>query len=255
MKTVSKIRCEACGELISKSNFTKHQRRHLLHPESFEIPKYRVQHDGLKCIYCFKECKNDNSLRNHERLCKNNPDRQISPFSKESNNYNHVAWSKGLTKATDARLAQKAERARLKYKISPAPNKGRPLSEEHKKKISETILEKSRNGEWHVSLAKKMHISYKGVDLHGTWEQAYAMYLDDNNINWIRCKKRFTYYFEDKLHYYTPDFYLPESDTYIEIKGYATDKDRAKWEQFPKSENLNVLFGPDLLALGIQVSL
>ena len=32
----------------------------------------------LYCQYCNKECKNDNSLRNHERLCKNNPERSIS---------------------------------------------------------------------------------------------------------------------------------------------------------------------------------
>ena len=31
---------------------------------------------NLYCKYCDKECKNDNSLRNHERLCKSNPDRQ-----------------------------------------------------------------------------------------------------------------------------------------------------------------------------------
>lgn len=30
------------------------------------------------CKYCGKECKNDNSLRNHERLCKQNPRRQIT---------------------------------------------------------------------------------------------------------------------------------------------------------------------------------
>lgn len=29
------------------------------------------------CRYCGKECKNANSLRNHERLCKENPNRQI----------------------------------------------------------------------------------------------------------------------------------------------------------------------------------
>ena len=33
------------------------------------------------CKYCGKICKNDNSLRNHERLCKLNPDRQITCFS------------------------------------------------------------------------------------------------------------------------------------------------------------------------------
>ena len=29
----------------------------------------------MYCIFCSKECKNDNSKRNHERLCKSNPNR------------------------------------------------------------------------------------------------------------------------------------------------------------------------------------
>ena len=31
----------------------------------------------LNCLYCNKECKNSNSMRNHERLCALNPARQI----------------------------------------------------------------------------------------------------------------------------------------------------------------------------------
>lgn len=33
-------------------------------------------------------------------------------------------------------------------------------------------------------------------------------------------------------HYYVPDFYLVNSDTYIETKGFLTDKDKAKYDQF-----------------------
>lgn len=36
----------------------------------------------LICKYCGKECKNANSLRTHERLCKKNPNHQDSPFAK-----------------------------------------------------------------------------------------------------------------------------------------------------------------------------
>ena len=32
------------------------------------------------CKYCKQERKNDNSLRNHERLCKLNPERKYTPF-------------------------------------------------------------------------------------------------------------------------------------------------------------------------------
>ena len=34
----------------------------------------------MECKYCNKECKNANSQRNHERLCKKNPDRDVSTF-------------------------------------------------------------------------------------------------------------------------------------------------------------------------------
>ena len=36
----------------------------------------------LKCQYCGKECKKLNRLRNHERLCKNNPNRQLTTYER-----------------------------------------------------------------------------------------------------------------------------------------------------------------------------
>lgn len=39
----------------------------------------------LKCRYCGKECKNDNSLRNHERLCRQNPNRDLTPYERGHN--------------------------------------------------------------------------------------------------------------------------------------------------------------------------
>lgn len=75
----TKIKCPICGQEISKSNYTKHERRHRNHPESFKesAGKYRLDHDGLICQFCGKECKNRHSLCNHERLCKKNPNKQI----------------------------------------------------------------------------------------------------------------------------------------------------------------------------------
>lgn len=45
-----------------------------------------------KCKYCGKICKNPNSLRNHERLCKKNPNHQENPMK------GIEPWNKGLTK-------------------------------------------------------------------------------------------------------------------------------------------------------------
>ena len=38
------------------------------------------------CKFCEKVCKNANSLRNHERLCKQNPNRQFTLFSTKNPN-------------------------------------------------------------------------------------------------------------------------------------------------------------------------
>lgn len=69
----------------------------------------------MKCKFCNKECKNNNSLTNHQRLCKNNPDRQES-------NWKYVVspWNKGLTKETDARVLLHSELlSEMKKGIAP----------------------------------------------------------------------------------------------------------------------------------------
>jgi hypothetical protein len=110
--------------------------------------------------------------------------------------------------------------------------------------VQASVRAKVADGNWHTSLAKKMHHAYKGVDLHGKWELAFAMFLDRESIQWIRPKDRFDYEFEGTIRKYTPDFYLSEVEEYVEIKGFKTKKDDAKWAQFPG--NLKVLRKQDL---------
>ncbi len=132
-----------------------------------------------------------------------------------------------------------------------AKEKNANESEESKLKRKNTINEKVRKGEWHTSLAKNMHINYKGVDLHGSWELKYAQYLDANGIRWIRNKESFHYFFEGTDRRYTPDFYLPDFDQYVEIKGHKTNKDDAKWSQFPSYRKLVILTKVELKKLAI----
>jgi hypothetical protein len=63
------------------------------------------------------------------------------------------------------------------------------------------------------------------------WEVAFARWLDFCGTKWEYESKRF---FLSKGRYYTPDFYLPDQDTYIELKGWFTKKDRKKIEKFQK---------------------
>lgn len=126
---------------------------------------------------------------------------------------------------------------------------GKPLSEEHKASIAKSVYKKIENDSWHLSFSKSRTHEYKGVKFHGLWEVKFAMNLDDKNVEWRRPTEKFQYTFEGKIRNYTPDFWIPEMNSYIEIKGYTTPKDEAKWSQFPLK--LIVLKGEDLVQLGI----
>jgi hypothetical protein len=126
---------------------------------------------------------------------------------------------------------------------------GKPLTEEHKEKLSRRIQEKVQEGTWHLSFSKSRTHEYKGIKLHGMWEVKYATFLDEQGIKWRRPTEKFKYSFEGKDSYYTPDFFLLEQNLYIEIKGYKVLRDEAKWSQFPL--NLKVITGKELIELGL----
>ena len=100
------------------------------------------------CRYCGKICKNDNSLRNHERLCKENPDRQIlvSNFIK----WNEYRRGKNLQKSSNQ--YKKAKElgykitcsAETRQKLSKA-SKGKYHTKESKEKISLRMKEVVKN--------------------------------------------------------------------------------------------------------------
>lgn len=68
------------------------------------------------------------------------------------------------------------------------------------------------------------------VDMDSTWEVACAKKLDELKIKWVRDPLMKIEYRDKKLRLrnYIPDFYLPELDIYLEVKGYWTDA--AKWK-------------------------
>ena len=73
---------------------------------------------------------------------------------------------------------------------------------------------------------------YKGVWCDSSWELAFLLYHLDNNIKIKRYDNFFEYIFDGKERRYYPDF-LIEDDIY-EIKGFWTDKERAKIKQCPE---------------------
>lgn len=130
-----------------------------------------------------------------------------------------------------------------KWKISTS---NIPWTVERRKKHSERMkLAVAQHPESYTSAnrGRTKQIEKYGIKFQGKWELIYFEYCLKNNIKIERCKERFEYvWFGTRT--YNPDFYLPESDTYVEIKGYETDRDRAKWRDFPY--NLIVIKSVDI---------
>jgi hypothetical protein len=59
-------------------------------------------------------------------------------------------------------------------------------------------------------------------------EEAIASELDTKKIEYKFEKLKLNYVKPQKVHTYTPDFYLIKNNIYIETKGYFTSQDRQK---------------------------
>ena len=173
---------------------------------------------NLICQYCGKICKNSNSHRNHERMCPSNPGRKIRNMGGINNPmYGKTAWNKGLSKETDSRIAKYSLTRSVRYK-SGLSKKSTGLAKtiEGEKIRRDKLSRATENNEfWKY---KKKNVSYyHGCRMESSYEVMVAKDLDANNIKWEKPKS-FKYTYDNKVHRYTADFYLPEYDVYLDPK-------------------------------------
>lgn len=91
------------------------------------------------------------------------------------------------------------------------------------------------------------------IYMRSSWEIKYAKHLDGNDVVWFYELKGFSL---ELSHTYFPDFYLPKTNTWIEIKGFFAPGAKEKIESFQKmypSEKLIILRGDDLKRLGLDI--
>lgn len=194
------------------------------------------------CQYCSKECKNDNSLRNHERMCKSNLHRQVSPFTayNESIRRGEVKhWAKGETAKTNPSIAKMV----LNVQKTKSTRKygGWHHSEEAKRKIGEASSRNLSEGYSTGRLSSPIGVgrgkySYfifndKKHLLRSTWEFIYALYLAVQGIDFETEAIRVPAITENK---YAKTFISDFSygNKIVEIKGIRSDKDRYLKESF-----------------------
>lgn len=181
------------------------------------------------CQFCGRETTNPGANKKHEIGCRNNPNSKICGGNKKG----YVPWNTG------------------KVGVQTAWNKGKPGTFRGKKHTAETKRKMSESKKalyatgWECIAGRCPKYDYESpiagkIKVDGSWELAFCEFADKMQLNWERNKKRFPYTKPDGTKStYQPDFYVKELKSYIEVKGYETDLDKAKWEHFP--ENLIVL--------------
>ncbi len=101
-----------------------------------------------------------------------------------------------------------------------------------------------RNGGYRPNSTRKIRSEYNGYWMDSGAERKFAELLDKNNIRWIKNTDKFFTYrdISGKLRKYYPDFYLPDYDYWVEIKGllYRNDNDFIKLASVGKNIELQM---------------
>lgn len=129
---------------------------------------------------------------------------------------------------SDARafLESRAGRIRNTY---PTKAKAR----EYIKLLAETPPAKTSKGNAYRFTNTNVRHDLDGLVMRSNWEANLARIFRLHNIKYEFEPEIFVF---DKIKKgtkaYVPDFYLPDSDTWVEVKGYLDDKSRIKIKRF-----------------------
>ena len=185
-----------------------------------------------QCI-CGREFHSSQSYNAHQGRCKVNRVLNNKPLI-DTLNIDRKPWNKGLTKDTDDRVRALSE------KLSTSMlGVSHPQSDSSKKKISSKM--KISGGGYRKGSGRGKQGRYQGIWCDSSWELAYLVYCLDHGVSIERNQERFEYHYGDSVHKYIPDFKVEGS--YVEIKGYETDKDLAKYAAVP---DLTVIKAPEI---------
>jgi hypothetical protein len=226
-KELKKFKCEKCEKVFTdNSSYVTHKK--FCTGKKEKTVKYDI---CPKCGYTIKT-----GLNRHTKVCGGEGPRR---FKKR-----HPGGQQWMKDKTFEELYGKDKADAIKASISEnlKGNKNwEKLSEDfkinNKNRARKAILKRYEQG-WLPKAGRCKKITYESpiagvLKLDGSWELCVAIYLDSNNIKWKRNKIRFKYVnLKQKESYYTPDFFILDWNSYLEVKGYETELDKCKWSQF-----------------------
>lgn len=250
------IKCPFCDEIRKSAGLHHHIKTHGIEKWNEylslkEKPKYRKSENIFNCIECEFSSKSRQSVtahwwRNHTEKGKSHVSYGIGP--KKSYKRKTPAWNKGLTKETDLRVAKYGQTISKVFQkqISEGTYVPNRMGDEARQRLSErqSLCNSGGKSKWYTIAGRKVQ---------GTYELKFAQHLEEQKIIWKKIKKNdsiFKYKKDDKMKSYSPDFFLPEFNIYIEIKGYWWGNDENKMlcvREQHQDKNLVVIYGKEKL--------
>lgn len=225
--------CKCGREFEKKSSLKSHARFCSDYEKETKSSKYKQDDGSYKCE-CGKTYEKAQSLNAHLSHCLVHRDGE-PPVNrwKES-----CAWSKGLTKETDERIKKNAEN--LSKILKDKYKRGELVQHKHSKEFREKMSELRSLNPTNI---KCKWYDVNGQNVQGTWERDFIIKCNDCSVECLKITSRsksLKYIKDGIFRTYTPDFYLPEFDIFIEIKGYwwLNDKEKMKLV-FEQNKGLN----------------
>lgn len=137
---------------------------------------------------------------------------------------------------------QSPEHIAKRFAAGAGARKGVSQSPEHVEKCRQLRIGKKLNvdrseqirklwvdGVYDGNFKRQAKFVYNGIGMRSNWERLAAAYFDEVGLKWQYEPRRFV--LPSKRHYY-PDFYLPQLDLWVEIKGFATYVATTKFDEF-----------------------
>lgn len=214
--------CDKCGKKFKNEKGLK---CHTKKACDKKIIKNNINHICPKCNFFIK-----NSIQKHMKYCDGLGPKNKKPKIERKS-------LKGISYEEQFGVEKSNE---IKRKISEKVTglASTPEKENERKRKLSIIINKRYEDGWKPKCGRTKKINYEKKDgnvisIDGSWELKCSLYLDSIDIIWNRNIKRFDYInLSGNTSKYTPDFYVKNWDSYIEVKGYETDLDRCKWSQF-----------------------
>lgn len=189
----------------------------------------------IRCKHCDRIAKSINSNAQHEIRCKDNPERIKVDFSNRKGTKRQGRSGNQYTKAKELGLPNPVITDETRRKISEA-SKQQVWTEEQRLRHSERMKEVVKTNPESYTASNRgraKQIEYDGIKFIGQWELDFYKWAVSEGLHPTRPTQGFKYVWNGERTYF-PDFYIGQLDLYIEVKGYETERDTAKWLQFPE---------------------